>query len=246
MSEGKVRRLVIVDSETHRKTRVDMKRGAEYGDAIHLVSVIPHEFNRLLSYYPIFFAKDNETGEFGLAAMLGFHVDENLFLDGDHWTIDYIPLHIQRGPFSVMPSDETNTKLVACLDAGDPRVQEETGERLYNDDGERTEFMEMVNSILAELVRGTAQTRELVDALMQHELIEKLALNVQFASGDTLRFDNLYTIHNESLAALRGDALESLHKKGYLKLAHEIIASVSSVGPLIEMRNKRYAEANNT
>ena len=206
---------------------------------------MPHEFGRLLAHFPIFFAKDSETGEFGLAAMLGFHVDENLFLDGDRWTIDYIPLHMQRGPFTVGPSDASNTQLVACIDADDPRVQEEEGERLYTDDGERTEFMETVNSILAELVRGTAQTRELVETLMQHDLIEKLSLSVQFGSGEKLQFDNLYTVHDEKLAALRGDALESLHEKGYLKLAHEMIASISSIGPMIEIKNKRLEEADN-
>ena len=243
MNANDDRRLVVVDSETHRNTRVDMKHGAGFGDAIHLVSVVPHEFGRLLAHYPIFLAKDNHTGEFGLAAMLGFHVDENLFLEGDRWTVSYIPLHVQRGPFSVGPADASNTQLVACIDAEDPRVQEENGERLYSDDGERTEFMEMVNSILATLVHGTAQTREFVDALMRHDLIESLALSVTFDNGESLRFDNLYTVHGEKLAALRGEALESLHEKGYLKLAHEIIASISCVGPLIEIKNKRLAEA---
>jgi hypothetical protein len=78
---------------------------------------------------------------------------------------------------------------------------------------------------------------------MEHDLIELLALNVRFESGDTLRFDNLYTIHNEKLAALRGDALESLHEKGYLKLAHEMIASISCISLLIDIKNKRLASA---
>ena len=234
-------RLVIVDSDTHRNTRVDMKRGAAYGEAIHLISVVPHEFSRLLTHYPIFFAKDSHTGEFGLAAMLGFNVDENLFLEGDHWTVDYIPLHIQRGPFSVAPGDESNQQLVACIDANDPRVQEEKGERLYTDEGERTEFMGIVNSILAELVRGIAQTRDLVEALTKHDLIEQLTLNIRFEGGDTLRFDNLHTVSEEKLAKLRGDALESLHERGYLKIAHEMIASISGVGRLIEIKNRQLA-----
>ena len=231
--------IIIVDDQAHRNTRVDMRRGAAYGESIHLVSVIPHEFNRLLTHFPIFFARDNDSGDFGLAAMLGFEVDENLFLDGDQWTVDYVPLHMQRGPFTVGPSDDSNTQLVACIDANDPRVQEQEGERLYTDEGERTEFMKTVNSILAELVRGTAQTREFVEALTRHDLIEQLALNVQFANGDTLRFDNLYTVSSEKLAALRGDALESLHERGYLKLAYEIIASISGVGRLIDIKNRR-------
>ena len=232
------RKLVPVDSSTHQNTRVVMRHGREYGDSVHLVGVVPFEIPRLLAHYPIFFVKDTESGKFGLAAMLGFDGDENLFLDGEEWTVPYVPLHAQRGPFSVGPG-ALPTQLVTCLDANDPRVQEDEGEALFTDAGVPTEFLSHINSILHELVQGTQQVAQMVDVLVEHDLLEQLALQFDFVENQGLRIDSLHTVHMEKLAALRGDALQDLHEKGHIKLMHEVIASISHVGSLVELKNER-------
>ena len=79
----------------------------------------------------------------------------------------------------------------------------------------------------------------MVDTLLEHELLESLALQFEFEDGSRLRFDSLYTVHMEKLAALKGDVLQSLHEKGYIKIMHEIIASISHVSSLVEMKNER-------
>ena len=241
------RKLIAVDSSTHRRTRVDMRHGRQFGDSVHLVGVVPVEFPRLLAHYPLFFVKDTETGKFGLAAMLGFDGDENLVLDGEEWTVPYIPLHAQRGPFSVgpgvAPPGESATQLAAYLDANDPRVQEDEGEALFTNAGEPTEYLQRMNAILLELVRGTHQVAQMVDVLVEHDLLEPVAFQFEFFDGSKLRLDSLYPVHVENLAALKGDELQALHEKGYIRLMHEVIASVSHVGSLIEMKNERIRAA---
>ena len=232
------RNLVPVDSSTHKNTRVILRHGRQYGDSVHLVGVVPGEIPRLLAHYPLFFVQDTESDKFGLAAMLGFDSDENLFLEGEEWTVPYVPLHAQRGPFSVGPGASA-TQLVTSVDTNDPRVQQDEGEALFTDAGAPTEFLVHINTILQELIQGTHQVAQMVDVLIEHDLLERLALQFDFAEGQGLRIDSLHTVHMEKLAALKGDALQDLHEKGYIKLMHEVIASISHVGSLVELKNDR-------
>ena len=238
------RKLVPVDSLTHRNTRVLARNGRQYGDGVHLVGVVPSEFPALLAHYPLFFAKDTETGQFGLAAMLGFDGDENLFLDGEEWVVPYVPLHAQRGPFSVGP-DAAATQLVPYIDVNDPRVSEHEGESLFTDAGEPTGFLQRINAVLQELIQGTNQVALMVDAMEEHDLLEPLALQFDFVDNHSVRLDGLYTVQAEKLTALRGDALQDLHEQGCIKLMHEVLASVTHVSSLVGMKNRRIQASSN-
>ena len=55
---------------------------------------------------------------------------------------------------------------------------------------------------------------------------------------------DIFSISEDKLAALRGDALEQLHRAGFLRLAYLVLSSLSNVNRLIEIKNaKRTVEA---
>ena len=54
---------------------------------------------------------------------------------------------------------------------------------------------------------------------------------------------NFFTIDAERLASLKGDALERLNRPGYLQLAVMVVHSLGNVEWLIELKNRRRAEA---
>lgn len=236
---------VMLNRETHQSLRVHERYGADCGHSVHLIPVVLREIPRLMAHYPIFFVKDNETGAFTLAALLGFTNEENLFLEGETWSADYVPLHIQRGPFQVQLQQDPSgqgTQAHVQVDMDDPRVSieaAETGEAVFDTAGNATPYLERINQVLATLVQGVDENQALIKALLDNKLIESLSLSIEFANGEKLRFDNLYTIKPESMDQLDSETLTSLHKAGHLRTAYELGASLGQIQPLITRRNKR-------
>jgi len=97
--------LTVVNSQAHLNLRVSPQPTRENVE-MNAVSVIPREFPRLLAHYPIFFLKSPDSGRFEPVALLGFEPKENLFFTQGRWDVDYVPLQIQRNPFSLLRRPE--------------------------------------------------------------------------------------------------------------------------------------------
>lgn len=237
---------VALSSETHRTTRVVTDRGARYGEDIHFLPVIADELRHLVLDYPVFLMKDPQTGQFGLFALLGFEPGENLFLEGDRWDAAYLPAHVRRQPFMVAfrgKPDEVPKpgETVVTIDMDSERVRASEGERLFDDEGKATPYLERISQILSGLVSGMESSRGLIDQLAEHDLIESAQLNITFADGEQKRFEGLYTINEEKYRDLGPQSLDALHRSGALEAATLMTASVGHVQKLIDRRNERKA-----
>lgn len=224
-------RHVLLNNVEHHGLRVDSTRSAALGDNLMLALTFPGEFRNVQAHYPIVFHK-NANGRFQPAALFGFREDQNLFLQGGHWRAHYIPLAVERQPFLI--GRDGAGEPVLHIDLDSPRVGSTTGEALFLEHGGTTEFLEHMASVLQALHEGIAATPAFVDALLKHNLLESFVLDVQLDDGAQHRLSGFYTIHEERLRALDGDALRDMHRAGHLEAAYMAIASLANLRQLIE------------
>ena len=92
--------------------------------------------------------------------------------------------------------------------------------------------------MLDKLHRGLQHGRGFIDTLLQHELLEQITLDIAFGDGSKKTIDSFYTIAEERLYQLKGDALESLNQSGYLQPVFMAVASLSRLRDIIERRNR--------
>jgi hypothetical protein len=229
----------VLNTEKHRGLRIKTGYGAALGDAVMYAMTYPMEFRDIQSCYPILFTKDPNTGGFFAAALMGFEADQNLFLQENAWDASYIPAVVQRQPFLIATRGENDSEdPVVSVDLDHPRVTQDEGEALFNDDGGATEFLEQKIALLDKLHRGLQHGRGFIDTLLQHELLEQIALDITFNDGSTKSVQGFYTIAEERLYQLKGDALESLNQAGYLQPVFMAVGSLSRVRDIIERRNR--------
>ena len=105
----------ILTSEAHRSVRVRSERGADYGDAVMTCLVVPDEFRRIQTEYPILFRLDAARDTFAAYALFGFEDGENLFLDGDRWDARVLPLAIEIQPFLIGGADRAGARFALVL-----------------------------------------------------------------------------------------------------------------------------------
>lgn len=232
----------VLSKDNHQQLRIKTGYGAELGDAVMYVTTYAMEFRDIQSSYPILFTKDPDTGGFLAAAVLGFEADQNLFLQDNRWDATYIPAMVERQPFLIATSGEGDGQSpVVSIDLGHPRVGEEDGEALFGGEGDASDFLNQKIAILEKLHRGLQHNNGFINALLEHELLESVTLDMTFNNGDTKSLQGFYCIAEERLYTLKGDALESLNQAGYLQPAFMAVASLSRIRDVIERRNRRFA-----
>jgi hypothetical protein len=229
-------RHVLLNNIDHKDLRVDTAHNAALGDEVMFSLTFPAEFRNVQAYYPIVFRKTAE-GAFQPIALHGFEEGRNLFLDNDRWDAAYVPLAIERQPFLIGRDGEA---LMVHIDLDNPRVRSDAGERLFLDQGGTTPFLDRITSVLLALHDGLEATPAFVDALLQYELLESFALDVELDDGSLNRLVGFYTINEDKLRALDGTALQELHGAGFLEPLYMVVASASRFRDLIDRMNRAH------
>jgi hypothetical protein len=241
----------LLNNIEHKQLRILTRRGAAYGDAVMSALTFPAEFRELQAHYPIVFAKNHDGTSFDPIALFGFQQGENLFLGGgaglggglgSGWDAPYIPLTVERQPFLIgRPADGSGEGMMIHVDLDSPRLSTTEGEPLFLSYGGSSEYLERISSVLRTIHDGLETSKTFIDALLHLELLESFVLDIELADGSQNRLAGFYTIHEERLAALKGEQLARLHEAGYLQAIYMAVASLSQFRSLIDRKNRLVA-----
>ncbi|KGJ89380.1 SapC family protein [Thalassotalea sp. ND16A] len=236
-------KLEKLDSASHQHTKVLPLGSIAETSMMHMVQTVPQEFTEIAQHFPIFFAKDPETGQFNLMALLGLNVDENLFVTDGYWQSAYIPLKIQTTPFFLIEeTQQRNTEQVSkpalAIDVDSARVQQTQGEALFVQ-GRATQYLQTKATQLAQFVEGLRFNQQFIEALLAENLLEAVDLDIRFENGEQLNLQGLYTINKEMLVQVPTAAQQEFENLGYVKLITDIFTSMQQVEALISRKNQR-------
>ncbi|MGR6329333.1 SapC family protein [Sphingomonas sp. XXL09] len=211
----------------HAGLRVRLERGAGFGDAVNQVAVFATEFEDVAREYPIVF-RARADGGYDAVALLGFARDQNLFLDDDRWDAHYIPALLQRGPFSIgVPADGGAPTI--HIDPAHPRVSDAEGAPIFLPHGGQAPLLDRIGGVLRRIYAGTQIAPHLSAALLRHDLLEPVELQVETAGGASFRVPDCHVVAEARLATLDATALAALHHDDFLRPA---IWAASSLGTL--------------
>lgn len=234
---------VLLDNVTHKNLRIRTAYARGQGHDVNVARVFPSEFARLQREYPLFFVKNAESGHFDTIALLGFGDRENLYLTGTGWDAEYIPLTVQRQPFLIGFQERVVDGVprqvpVVHIDLDHPGVGDDEGEPVFLPHGGESPYLERINAVLAAIRQGHDASRSLSQVLVGLELIESIAVNVEFDDGSKQGLGGLYSINEDRLRGLSANGLEALHRRGHLQDIYMMLASLLNVTPLIARKNR--------
>ena len=239
-------RHVLLDNVTHKNLKVLRRYAPGHGYDVNATRVFPAEFAQLQAEYPLFFARNRETGHFDAIALLGFDEGENLYLGDGEWLARRLPMTIERQPFLIGFQETRDAGApaptpVVHVDLDHPSVGTEEGEPVFLPHGGEAALLERANAVLSAIHGGHDDAQVLSQLLVGLELIESVNLEVEFNDGSFHALEGLYTINEEKLATLNAGALEALHAKGHLASVFMMLASLAQLSVLIERKNARLA-----
>ncbi|MDR7333749.1 SapC family protein [Roseateles asaccharophilus] len=235
-------RPAALNNVAHRHLRVRTERSAALGDARRSVLALPAEFRQLQAHFPIVFQHvDGEAG-FQPIVLMGLEEGQNLYLTEQGWDAPVVPMALQRDPFMIGRSGDD---LQLHIDLDSPRLvaegDAESGTAIFMPHGGHSDYLDHVVDLLEHLHAQAQHLPAFIAALTRHQLLEPFALDIALPDGEQGRISGLYTIHEERLAALPGDALEALQREGHLLPIYMQLASLMQLQGLLERHTRAVA-----
>ena len=226
---------VLLNNVDHKDLRVITTRSARYGDDAMYAITFPSEFRNIQAHYPIVLHKTAD-GQFQPIALFGFQTAQNLFLGDSGWDATYLPLTIERQPFLI---GLAGREMMIHVDLDSPRISATEGEPVFLPQGGNSRYLERITAILHGIHQGLAVSKAMFAAFTAHGLIEPVNVGIKFNAEEQFNLRGLYTIGEEKLRGLSGDALFELNSAGFLQGAFLVIASLNNMKKLIDMKHRR-------
>jgi SapC protein len=241
-------RHALLNNVDHHDLRVILRYGPEFGDAVATVPTFPTEFADIQREYPIFFQKDQASGQFQSVVLLGFKEGENLFLEDGRWNSKYLPGVIARGPFLIgfqerQEGGVMRKEPMIHVDLDHPRVSRTEGQAVFLPRGGNTPYLDHVANVLKGIHEGIETGRVMFATFAELDLIEPVTVEIKVSETEKYGLQGLHTINQEKLRALDGEKLSRLHRSGFLQGAYLIIASLGNVRALMAAKQARNAKS---
>ncbi|MGD2171229.1 MAG: SapC family protein [Gammaproteobacteria bacterium] len=224
-------RAVPVNKTRHAGCGVSPTNDYGFAREVNSMPLLAQEFREAMREYPIVFAGNAENVM--PAVLLGFGEHENLFVDdAGKWDAKYIPAFARRYPYVFSSSDDGKT-LTLCIDEEYAGFnQEGEGERLFDDDGEQTEYLKKVLDFQKEFQRLFARTQAFCKTLVDMKLLDPMQAQVKFGSGQELTIGGFMVVNRNRLKEIPGERLSELASVDELELLYLHLQSLHNVTDL--------------
>jgi hypothetical protein len=222
-----------VSVERHKDLSV--KAGATYRFAknVNSVPLTAIEFGQAAAEYPIVFAG---TGEAVMpAVILGAQQTENLYIDeAGAWQGRYVPAFVRRYPF-VFSTDKAAKNFILHIDESFEGCNREgRGERLFDNDGQQTQYLRSTLSFLQDYQARFQRTREYCDRLKSLGLLQPMQAQFNLNSGERHSLSGFMTVDREKLKAISTEDLTAMFRNDELECTYLHLHSLRHFGNMVE------------
>lgn len=233
-------KYTVLDHVHHSELKVKMEYGDKYGSNVNQVLVFPTEFQSLQREFPILFRQD-EQQKYYAVVITGLDKDDNLFLDEGQWSTRYIPAIQSRGPFALEVSELAGKPAdpSVLIDLEDSRVSQSEGEPLFLAHGGYTPYFKETLDCLRRLNVGASVVDEFFSQLVAFELIEPIAVEVNFSESMSYTIPDVFTISQARMQSLTGEELHKLNQLGLLEHCFAVMSSTANMSRLVDMKALR-------
>lgn len=228
------KQLLIYENATPvsraRHGNLSVKAGGNFGFAaeINSVPLMAAEFAQVASEMAIVFAAAGD--EVIPAVLLGIRENENLFVDkSGAWQGKYVPAFLRRYPFVFSTSDDGKTFTLCIDESFEGANVDGRGERLFDAEGEQTQYLKSVLGFLQAYQVQFQRTKELCRRLREYNLLEPMEARFTLRGRRTLMLSGFELVSRERLRAITPDQLTALFGSEDLELIYLHIHSMRNL-----------------
>lgn len=209
--------------DKHQALRFNAQQGYGYASGVNAVPLSGNEFFPASRDYPVMFTESGSS--FLPVALLSLTSGGHQL--GQSWQGFYVPEFVKRYPFAL-----AEDKSVVMIDESAPHFSETEGERLFDDAGNPSEFLQGILQYLNQLETMHRMTLEYTFALKVKGLLVRSDVEVKM-KGSSLKLDDFFVVDtNEFHSALTEEEIVDWYHKGWLGWTYAHLHSIGAVSNL--------------
>lgn len=226
-------RTVALHKDTHRDWSVVAGEDFSFAKDVNSVPLLGPEFRPASRDFVIVFAVGDDVVL--PSVMLGIYDNKNAYVDATgRWTHGYVPAFLRRYPFAFAETNDGDT-LTLCVDAEFGGFNTEgKGERLFDDKGDKTEYLEKMFSFTQEFHALYQRTVAFGLKLRELDLLEPSKATFNLPDGSSRDLSGFSRINKEKLMALPDETLGEMVRTGELELCYDHLRSLDNVNALVQ------------
>lgn len=222
-------RVVPLSSEAHRNVSVKATDSFDFARDLNSVPLLAAEFTSAVPDHPIVFA--GEGASVFPAVLLGLEDASNLCVDAaGNWTGGYVPAFLRRYPFVFSQAEGTFT---LCVDEAFAGLNTEgRGERLFDVDGNRTQFLQTMLTFVQQYQAQFERTKLFCQRLVALDLLEPAQARFTTPDGKAGTLNGFSTVNRDRLKAIPEESLKEMFATDELELCFVHLHSLQNINRL--------------
>ena len=240
------RQPVALDIAQHRQLKLQLPVSDwTVAKDLNAIFVAAAEFGDICREFPIVFVKAGKetdgTDAIAPIAVLGLTQNENLYVSGERWRAQYLPVILRLYPFCIARIDEQ--RFAICVDMAYKGAGAEGGQPLFTDDGQSGELLKSMKDQLEVLEGEIQRTRMVGKRLLELDVLREMRFDATLPDGRQHTVDGFLTVDDAKMTALPDDVVGELHRTGVLGLVHLHWVSLGNMRRLVDWHVERAAAA---
>lgn len=228
--------IVLLNKQQFTNKKIIPSKNFEHAKNHHITSLAVHEIQKAATNYPVVFTKDEESGSFKLVAIFGLSAGENVFFSEQGWNATYIPNNITRHPFGLTTDPEVPDKVYVTIDQDSVLLTENQGVRLYQENGEESEYLTQVKQQLQLMTEQNFMTEKFIATLTELDLLEAHTLTYTMSGGEKRSINGLYSVSEKKLMALEPELCQQLNSNGALAAIYAHLLSLHQFQRILKLK----------
>lgn len=233
----------LLDRNLHRQLRLrNDLNNLVVAKQLNSMFLTVAEFGDACKEYPILFLRAGELDgkqQVAAVAVMGLSPGENLMMETTHdgserWTARYVPAVLRAYPFTMARTQPD--QWAVAMDRSWKGFSETDGERLFDDQGEPTPYMNTVREFVERVEGEIERTRQAGERLLELGLLQEKRFDATLPNGQPLVVDGFLAVDEEKMAALGDAEVLELHRGGLAAVLMTHQVSLGNMRALIERR----------
>lgn len=222
-----------VTNQRHREWSLKKSTDCTFAKHVNAVPLTAVEFSAASAEYAIVFT--GTAGAYMPTVILGMRDRQNLYVNEDgSWRAKYLPAFIRRYPF-VFASNEGGTRFTLCVDeAFSGCNQAGLGERLFDAEGTRTQYLDGVLNFLQQYQGQFQLTQAFARKLQDLGLLEPMQAQITLSTGEKIALAGFLAVNRDRLKKLSAEKLAELMQRDELELIYLHLQSIRNISVLAD------------
>ena len=233
---------VAVSSQRHRETCISPPGDFGFARNVNSVPLVAAEFAEAGAEFPIVFVGQGDSVV--PTVILGATGSQNAFVSEDGaWTARFMPFFIGRYPFVFSEATDQNRMILFVDEAAKSVNTDGRGERLFDVDGNQTQYLNGVLRVLEDYQQKFRRTQQFCDRLVSLDLLRPMEASFTLDGQEPRKLTGFKTVDREKLKNLDEQTLMAMLQTDELECVFLHLASLRHFGTVADKSSRAVADS---